>query len=364
MFARPFATLLLITALAVPAFAQEQRGSIEGVVKDASGAVLPGATVEAKSHVGRRASTTTDADRRVPFPVAGARATTRSRPTCQGFKPREVVDVRVGSVRSRRSISALPLSGVTETVQVTARIADDRRRAEPRADQHPRRDDRSAAEGPRLHVAGDAGARRQPGKPQRRHLDRRRVGGREQVLSSTASTRRTSGPASRRRRSSPTSSKKCRSSRPATPRNSAARRAASISVISKSGTNEFRGEVGVYFNNDGSNGDLALNNTAARRQRAGSGLAQLRRHDRHAPRAAPRAERRQRGRNRRVPEGRLLALGSALPARRTDRARQALVLGRLHAAASRTPTGRSRSAATAQTDTFRARRRRRTWSAT
>ena len=34
---------------AVPALAQEQRGSIEGVVKDSSGAVLPGVTVEARS---------------------------------------------------------------------------------------------------------------------------------------------------------------------------------------------------------------------------------------------------------------------------------------------------------------------------
>ena len=56
MFARPFAILLTIAALAVPAFAQEQRGSIEGVVRDASGAVLPGATVEATSNVGLPAS--------------------------------------------------------------------------------------------------------------------------------------------------------------------------------------------------------------------------------------------------------------------------------------------------------------------
>ena len=42
MFARPFASLLIVAALAVPAFAQEQRGAIEGIVRDASGAVLPG----------------------------------------------------------------------------------------------------------------------------------------------------------------------------------------------------------------------------------------------------------------------------------------------------------------------------------
>ena len=107
-----------------------------------------------------------------------------------------------------------------------------------------------------------------------------------------------------------------------------------VSVISKSGTNQFRGEGGFYFNNDALNGDLALNNVfgtagAARRQRSrdsGSG------NDRHAPRAAAAAERCERGRDGRVPEGRLLTLGSALPGGRPDRARQDVVLGRLHAA--------------------------------
>ena len=40
---------LLIVAASVPAFAQEQGGSIQGVVKDSSGAVLPGVTIEARS---------------------------------------------------------------------------------------------------------------------------------------------------------------------------------------------------------------------------------------------------------------------------------------------------------------------------
>ena len=62
MFVRPFATLLLIIGLAVPAWAQDQRGSIEGVVRDSSGAVLPGATVDAQSNVGPVASTITDAN--------------------------------------------------------------------------------------------------------------------------------------------------------------------------------------------------------------------------------------------------------------------------------------------------------------
>src|SRR5690348_9946469 len=61
MLVRPFAILLVVAALAVPAFAQEQRGSIEGVVRDSSGAVLPGATVEAKAPTGAVLSTVSDA---------------------------------------------------------------------------------------------------------------------------------------------------------------------------------------------------------------------------------------------------------------------------------------------------------------
>ena len=46
---RHLGAVLVCLALAVPASAQEQRGSIEGVVRDSSGAVMPGATIEARS---------------------------------------------------------------------------------------------------------------------------------------------------------------------------------------------------------------------------------------------------------------------------------------------------------------------------
>ena len=42
-------SLAVCLLIARPGTAQEQRGSIEGTVKDASGAVLPGVTVEARS---------------------------------------------------------------------------------------------------------------------------------------------------------------------------------------------------------------------------------------------------------------------------------------------------------------------------
>ena len=40
---------LAVVLYALPVHAQEQSGSIQGVVKDTSGAVLPGVTVEARS---------------------------------------------------------------------------------------------------------------------------------------------------------------------------------------------------------------------------------------------------------------------------------------------------------------------------
>src|SRR5512138_955606 len=52
MRARTLAALMALLLFAWPAAAQEQRGSIEGVIKDSSGAVLPGVTVEAKTTTG------------------------------------------------------------------------------------------------------------------------------------------------------------------------------------------------------------------------------------------------------------------------------------------------------------------------
>ena len=54
MRVRTCTVLLLALLFAWPVAAQEKRGAIEGIVKDSSGAVLPGATVEAKSAVWRQ----------------------------------------------------------------------------------------------------------------------------------------------------------------------------------------------------------------------------------------------------------------------------------------------------------------------
>ncbi len=70
--------LLLVVTVATVASAQETRGSIEGVVKDNSGAVLPGVTIEARSPplVGV-ANSTTDAARDLSVSGACRRASTK-----------------------------------------------------------------------------------------------------------------------------------------------------------------------------------------------------------------------------------------------------------------------------------------------
>jgi hypothetical protein len=51
---------MAVLLFAWPVAAQEQRGSIEGVIKDSSGAVLPGVTVEARTKTGVVLTATTD----------------------------------------------------------------------------------------------------------------------------------------------------------------------------------------------------------------------------------------------------------------------------------------------------------------
>src|SRR5690349_6817286 len=65
---RTLAALLALVLLALPAAAQEQRGSIEGVVKDTSGAVLPGVTVDLSGGAGVSLNSISDAQGVYRFP--------------------------------------------------------------------------------------------------------------------------------------------------------------------------------------------------------------------------------------------------------------------------------------------------------
>jgi hypothetical protein len=119
MRVRTLVGLMIALLLASPLAAQEQRGTIEGVVKDSSGAVLPGATVTAKSETGATLTTVSDDTGTFRFPSV-APATYIVTATLQGFREGEVKDVRVGLGQIKKLDFALGLATLTETVQVTS----------------------------------------------------------------------------------------------------------------------------------------------------------------------------------------------------------------------------------------------------
>lgn len=110
----------LVALCAMEATAQEQRGAIEGTVRDASGGVVPGVTVEARSPslVGA-ASALTDADGLYRFPALtpGAYEITA---TLQGFAPAKQtnIDLRLGQILKINLV--LTLATISESVNVTA----------------------------------------------------------------------------------------------------------------------------------------------------------------------------------------------------------------------------------------------------
>ncbi|OLB63497.1 MAG: hypothetical protein AUI11_01130 [Acidobacteria bacterium 13_2_20CM_2_66_4] len=95
------------------AAAQEQRGSIDGVVKDASGAVLPGATVEAKNTAtGATLLTVSDATGKFRFPSVQA-GMYDVKASLAGFRPVTIPDVLVALGQVKTLDFALPVGGVT-----------------------------------------------------------------------------------------------------------------------------------------------------------------------------------------------------------------------------------------------------------
>ena len=112
--------LALVLSLGAPAWAQEQRGALEGTVRDAQGAVLPGATVEARSAalIGVR-TVVTDAAGMYRFPALppGDYLVTA---TLAGFREAksQIITLSVGQIL--KSDLTMALAGVSEDVQVTA----------------------------------------------------------------------------------------------------------------------------------------------------------------------------------------------------------------------------------------------------
>ncbi|HSK09069.1 MAG TPA: carboxypeptidase-like regulatory domain-containing protein, partial [Vicinamibacterales bacterium] len=112
-----FALALVCMLAATPLAAQETRGAIEGTITDASGAVLPGVTVEARGASGGLFTSTTDARGAYRFPslAPGSYVVTA---TLQGFTPgTRTVNLDVGQLL--KVDVPLAIAGLSETVQVS-----------------------------------------------------------------------------------------------------------------------------------------------------------------------------------------------------------------------------------------------------
>ena len=114
---RVFVALALSVASVPALVAQETTGAIEGVVRDAGGAVLPGVTVEATGPSGTVVAVT-DERGEYRFPrLSPGRYTMKA--TLASFAPAEAtVALTVGG--TQRAEFTLRIAGITETVQVTA----------------------------------------------------------------------------------------------------------------------------------------------------------------------------------------------------------------------------------------------------
>jgi hypothetical protein len=106
--------------VAAPAAAQEQRASIEGTVKDNTGAVLPGVTVDAKNlSQGGVASAVSDSGGYFRFPslAPGAYEVTAK---LSGFTPKTFSRVELTLGQTKVLDMALGVQGLSESVQVTS----------------------------------------------------------------------------------------------------------------------------------------------------------------------------------------------------------------------------------------------------
>ena len=114
------ALLVLMALIPIPVAAQEQTGSIQGELKDAQGAVMPGVTVETKSRNQVSVNTTvTDTEGRYRFPALppGVYDVTA---TLAGFTSSKVTDVQLALGQVLKIDLTLAIASVSETVQVTA----------------------------------------------------------------------------------------------------------------------------------------------------------------------------------------------------------------------------------------------------
>jgi hypothetical protein len=111
--------LLCTLVFSLPALAQEQRGSIEGVVKDSQGGVVPGVTVDALSASGAVVSTVSDGNGVYRFPSL-APGLYEVSASLSGFTTARFSRVEVLLGQIKKADFTLSPAGVTEQVVVSA----------------------------------------------------------------------------------------------------------------------------------------------------------------------------------------------------------------------------------------------------
>jgi hypothetical protein len=113
-------TALIVAAFAVPAHAQETTGTIQGTVKDSTGAVLPGVAVTAKQlETGRKTDVVTNevGQYTIPLLQPGPYEVTFA---LQAFQPSTIKGIQL-HVNDRLQVDGkLGVGGTSETVQVSA----------------------------------------------------------------------------------------------------------------------------------------------------------------------------------------------------------------------------------------------------
>ena len=112
--------LVVLAALCAPVSAQEQRASIEGIVRDSSGGVLPGVTIEARSpSMAGVQATVTDPNGLYRFPaLPPGRYDVNA--MLQGFQPAKSSDVRLELGQILKIDLVLDVGGLTESVRSPA----------------------------------------------------------------------------------------------------------------------------------------------------------------------------------------------------------------------------------------------------
>jgi hypothetical protein len=258
MRARTCAALMLALMFALPAGAQETRGSIEGVVKDTTGAVLPGATVEAKSAAGGTLTSVTDTNGLYRFPVLDPGRYDLT-VTLSGFTQTKGTPVSVVVGQVLKVDVAMSIAGLTENVQVSAESPTiDVRQATVATNINAEDIERVPKGRDFQSLVTLAPGANQESRSGGISIDGASAAENKFYLDGIDTTNLRTGVSATPFLTDFISEIQVKSSGYAAEFGGAT--GGVVSVISKSGSNQFRGEGGFYLNNDALNGDLALNN--------------------------------------------------------------------------------------------------------